>query len=71
MQSLREINSALSTLGLKHGNILIFCELPGGHESLKVIYFCWQHFAGNDFRAFLAGKQRIKFSLKGLILYHF
>ena len=41
------------------------------HEISKSIYSCWQRFAGNDFRAFLAGKQRIKFLLKGLMYQHF
>ena len=48
-----------------------FDELSDRHESLKGIFFCWQRFAGNDFRAFLAGKQRIKFSLNDIIFHHF
>ena len=48
-----------------------FGELSGGHEALKGIYFCWQLFAGNDFWTLLAGKQRIKFSLNGIIIHHF
>ena len=41
------------------------------HEALKDIIFCWLRFAANDLWAFLAGKQRIKFSLKGIIYLHF
>ena len=37
-----------------------FCEISDGREVLKGIYFFRQRFAGNDFRAFLAGKQIIK-----------
>ena len=45
--------------------------LSDGHGALKSIYFCWQHFAGNDFQTFLAGKQRIKFSPIGITFHHF
>ena len=43
----------------------------GGHEISKSIYSCWQSFAGIDFQGFLAGKHRIKFTLKGLINHYF
>ena len=48
-----------------------FVGISEGLEKWKSIFSCWQWFAGNDFWAFLAGKQRIKFSLKGIIFHHF
>ena len=48
-----------------------FGGLLEGQETFKSIYSCWQHFAGKDFRAFLAGKQIIKFLFKGIIFHHF
>ena len=51
--------------------IYSFWELLEGHETLKSIYSCWQRFAGKDFRAFLAGKQRIKFLLKEVLFHNF
>ena len=48
-----------------------FSGVSEGYVPFEGIYSCWQWFAGNNFRAFLAGKQRIKFSLKGIIFHHF
>ena len=41
-----------------------FSGLSERHETFKSIYSCWQRFAGNDFRAFLAGKKELSFYLK-------
>ena len=50
---------------------IYFGGLSEWYEQLKSIYFCWHRFAGNDFRAFLTGKQRIKSKFKEKIFHHF
>ena len=67
MQSLHEIDSVLCKLGPKQGNLLIFMNLQIGMKHWMVS-FRRQRFAGNDLRAFLTDKQRIKFSLKVIII---
>ena len=61
----------LGKLELKYGNILVLVDFQRGLKHSRVSILAGNILLATIFRAFLAGKQRIKFKLKGILFHHF